>query len=82
MPKKSCKVLMIEAAKLGWVGPYAVQEQGRSMTGAGQQKGRSRAGSGQKQGRSGQVQSRVSPKALFGPRWPTTFPNVRKKNWS
>ncbi len=53
VPKISRKVLMMmmKAAKLGWVGPGARQEQDWSKAGAGLKhgQGRSRAGTGQEQ---------------------------------
>ena len=59
--EKSCKVLMMmmKAAKLGWVGPGAGQEQGMSKARVGQKReqDRSRAGAGQEQGRSRAEQS-------------------------
>ena len=53
MPKKSRKVLMMmKAAKLGWAGPGAGQEQTMSRPGAGWEQARSRPGAMQEQGRS------------------------------
>ena len=50
MPKKSRNVLMMmEAAKLGWAGPGAGQEQGRNRAGAENseaEQGRKMAGAG------------------------------------
>ena len=45
MPKKSGKVLMMmKAAKLGWAGPGAGQEQTKSRPGVGWEQARSRPG--------------------------------------
>ena len=58
MPKKSCKVLMmIKAAKLGWVGAGAEKNRAGPRAGPGRteaRQGRSRAevGTGQESGRS------------------------------
>ena len=50
--EKSRKVLMMmKAAKLGWVEPEAGQEQGRSRALLGQEQARSRPGAGQEQAR-------------------------------
>ena len=50
--EKSRKVLMMKAAKLGWAGSWAGQEQTMSRPGAGWEHARSRPGAMQEQGRS------------------------------
>ncbi len=50
MPKKSHKVLMImKVVKMGWAGPGARQEQGKSRAEANQEQSRNRARTGQEQ---------------------------------
>ena len=50
MPKKP---MMMKAAQLGWTGPGAGKEQGKSRAGVGQEQGKSRAeaGAGVEQGK-------------------------------
>ena len=50
--EKSRQVMMMKAAKLGWAGPGAGQEQTMSRPGAGWEQARSRPGAMQEQGRS------------------------------
>ena len=44
-------MMMMKAAKLGWTGPKAGQEQTKSRPGAGWEQARSRPGATQEQGR-------------------------------
>ena len=60
--------MTIVAAKLGWAGPDAVQEQGRSRGGAKQERGRSvsKAGVGQELGKNWGGARNVQDRSLQG----------------